>query len=162
MQYKTTKTTFPKKIESFFCIRYRKTSQTQDVKSESTKFSLQKLAQPERDSAFEQKTRFVPCRETSGSSQKNFFNYNKRIKPSRAQTDIFRTYSTSFWKVCVLLFGEIAQYFSEGLVENHQNNCTQYKTTKATFPRKVKSCFYKYLVSQDISNAGCKEPKYQT
>ena len=27
---------------------------------------------------------------------------------------------------------------------------------------KIKSCFYKYLVSQDISNAGSKVPKYRT
>ena len=33
-------------------IRYHKTSQTQDAKSESTKRSLQKLAQPKRDCAF--------------------------------------------------------------------------------------------------------------
>ena len=54
-------------------IRYRKTSQTQDVKSQSTKRSLRKLAQPKRDSAFEQKTRIVPRREISGSSENNFF-----------------------------------------------------------------------------------------
>ena len=28
--------------------------------------------------------------------------------------------------------------------------------------KKIESCFYKYSISQDISNAGSKEPKYQT
>ena len=53
-------TTFPKKSKAVFSsIRYRKTSQTQDVKSQSTKRSVRKLAQPKRDSAFAQKTLFV-------------------------------------------------------------------------------------------------------
>ena len=38
-------------------------------------------------------------------------------------------------------FGEIAQYFSEGLYENQQNDCTQYETTKTTFPKKSKAVF---------------------
>ena len=84
-------------------IRYRKTSQTQDVKSQSTKRSLRKLAQPKRDSAFEQKTRIVPRREISGSSENNFFSHNQRKKQSRAQKDISGAYLTSFWKVYVLL-----------------------------------------------------------
>ena len=50
---------------SFVSIRYRKTSQTQDVKSQSTERSVQNVAQPKRNSAFEQKTRIVPSRETS-------------------------------------------------------------------------------------------------
>ena len=32
-----------------------------------------------------------------------FFSYNQRKKQSSAQKDIFGTYSTSFWKFCVLL-----------------------------------------------------------
>ena len=87
----------------FISIRYPKTSQSQDVKSESTKRSLRELAQPKRDSAFEQKTRIVPSREISGSSQNSCFTYNQSNKPTRAQKDIFGTYSTSFWKVSVLL-----------------------------------------------------------
>ena len=48
------------KIKSnFLSIRYRKTSQTQDVKSQSTERSVRKPAQPKRDSAFEQETRIV-------------------------------------------------------------------------------------------------------
>ena len=87
----------------FISIRYHKTSQTQDVKSQSTKRSLRELAQPKRDSAFEWKTRIVPSRETSGSCQNIFSSYNQRKRQSRAQTDIFGTYSTSFWKVGVFL-----------------------------------------------------------
>ena len=94
---------FLKKKAVFLSIRYYKTSHTQDVKSRSTKPSLRKLAQPKRDSAFEQKTPIVPSRETSGISQNIFFSYNQRKKQSRAQTDIFGTYSTSFWKVDVFL-----------------------------------------------------------
>ena len=74
IQYKTTKTTFPKKSKAvFISIRYRKTSQTQDVKSQSTERSVRKIAQPKREFAFEQKTRIVSCREISASSQKSFF-----------------------------------------------------------------------------------------
>ena len=62
----------------FISIRCPKTSQTQDVKSENSKRSLQKLAQPKHDSAFEQKTLIVPSRETSGSSQNIFFSYNQK------------------------------------------------------------------------------------
>ena len=67
----TTEPTFPKKSKAVFSlsIRYRETSQTQDVKSQSTERSVRKIAQPKRDSAFEQKTRIISCRETS----KNIF-----------------------------------------------------------------------------------------
>ena len=87
----------------FISIRYHKTSQKQDVKNQSTKRSHRSLAQPKSDSGFEQKTRIVPSREISGSSQNRFFSYNQRKKQSRAQTDNFETYSTSFWNVCVFL-----------------------------------------------------------
>ena len=95
----------------FISIRYYKASQTQDVKSQSTKRSLQELAQPKRNSAFEQKTRIVPSREFSGSSQNRFFSYNQRKKPSNAQKDNFGTYSTSFWKVCVFLLVKSPKIF---------------------------------------------------
>ena len=49
------------------------------------------------------KTRIVSRREIWGSSQNRFFSYNQRKTQSRAQTDIFGTYSTSFWKVGVFL-----------------------------------------------------------
>ena len=87
----------------FLGIRYGKTSRTQDVKSQSTKHSVPKLAQPKRDSAFEQETRFVSSGEIWGSFQNSFFSYNQRNKPTRAQKTIFRTYSRSFWKFSVFL-----------------------------------------------------------
>ena len=95
---------FRKNQKLFFLrIRYRKTSQTQEVKSQSTEHIVRKIPQPKGDSAFELKTRIVPSRETSGSSQNIFFSYNQEKKQSRARTDIFGTYSTSFCKVGVFL-----------------------------------------------------------
>ena len=71
------KTTFPKESKAvFISIRYRKTSQTQDVKSQRTERSVRKIAQPKRDSEFEQETRIVSCREISASSQNSFFIYS--------------------------------------------------------------------------------------
>ena len=39
---------------------------------------------------------------------------------------------------------------------------TQRRFRKVLFCSRNKSCFYNYSISQDISNAGCKKPKYQT
>ena len=65
---------FPKKSKAvFISIRYRKTSQTQDVRSQSTELSVRKIAQPKHDSAFEQKTRIGSCRHITPSSQNSFF-----------------------------------------------------------------------------------------
>ena len=75
----------------------------EDVKTQSTERSVRKIAQPKRDSTFQQETRFVSCREISASSQNSFLIYNQRIQPSRAQKDIFGTYSRSFWKFTVFL-----------------------------------------------------------
>ena len=83
----------------FISIRYPKASQTQDVKSQSTKCSLREMAQPKCDSAFEQKTRIIPRRETSGSSQNNFCSYNQRKQQSRAQTDILEPTQRRFGKL---------------------------------------------------------------
>ena len=94
---------FKKQKLFFISIRFHKTSQTQVVKSQSTECSVRKIAQPKLDSAFEQKTRIVPNRETSVSSQNMFLSYNQRKKQSIAETDFFGTYSTSFWKVGVFL-----------------------------------------------------------
>ena len=38
---------------------------------------------------------------------------------------------------------------------------TQRRFGNVLFCSRNKSCFYMYSMSQDISNAGCKEPKYQ-
>ena len=122
---------FRKKSKAvFLSIRHPKTSQTQDVKSQSTKRGVQKLAQPKRDSAFEQETRFSSSGGIRGSSQNISFNYNQSNKPTRAQKNIFGTDSTSFWKFL--------------------------------FWSRNKSCFYKHSMSQDISDARCKERKFQT
>ena len=145
----------------FISIRYPKASETQDVKSQSTRRNLRELAQPKHDSAFEQKTRIVPSREISGSSQNNFCSYSQRRKQSWAQTDIFGTHSTSSWKVCVffrwnrpVFFGSFGRKSSKELhkIQNDEDHV----------PEKIKSCLNRYSVSQDISNAGCKEPKYLT
>ena len=149
-----------KKQTFFISFRYHQTSQTQDVKSQSTKPSLRKLAQPKCDSAFEQKTDIVPSREISGSSQNNFSFTTK--ESSRAEL------KQTFWNVLNVVlenwcfsFGEIAQNFSEGLYENHQNNCTQYKTTKTTFPKKSKAVFIsnpyrKTSQTQDVKSQSTK------
>ena len=75
----------------------------QDVKSHSTESSVRKISQPKGDAAFEQKTRIVSCRAISSSSQNSLFYLQPKNQAelswaelSRAQTDIFGTYSTSF------------------------------------------------------------------
>ena len=121
-----TRTTYSKISKAvFISSRYRKTSQTQDVKSQSTKRSVRKIPQPKHDSAFEQKTRIVPSRETSRISQNNFFSLQPKKKAKRSS-------KRQFWNVLNVVleslcfpFGEIAQYFLDCLYENHQNNCTQ-------------------------------------
>ena len=145
----------------FISIRYPKTSQTQELKSEKTKPNLRKLAQPKRDSAFEQKTRIVPKRETSGSSQNIFFSYNQRKKQSRAQTDFFGTYSASFWKIGVFLSVKSPNIFRKVLTKIIKTFAHNKKRRRPRFRKKSKAFFYKYSVSQDNSHAGCKEPKYQ-
>ena len=104
-------------------------------KSQSTERSLRSLAQPKRDSAFEQKTRIVPSRETSGSSQYIVFSYNQK-KAKHSSNRRFWDVLNVFLESWCFPFGEIAHYLSEGLYENHQNNCIQYKTTEPTFPKK--------------------------
>ena len=63
----------------------------EDVKSQITERSVRKIAQPKRDSAFEQKTRIVSSREISASSQNSFLFTIK--KSSRAELKIH------FWNV---------------------------------------------------------------
>ena len=144
----------------FISIRYPKTSQTQDVKSQSTKRSIRELAQPKRDSAFEQKRRIDPSREISGRSQNHFRSYNQKIKQSWAQTDILERIQRHFGKLMFsfrwirpLFFGRFVRKSSKQLhtIQNDEDHVSE----------KIKSCFYKYSVPRDISNAGCKEPKCQ-
>ena len=114
----------------FISIRYQKTSQTQDVRSQSTVRSVRRIAQPKRDSAFEQKTRIVSCTEISATLKTAFsFTIKESSRAELKKTFLERTQR---------LFG------------------------KFLFCSRNKSCFYKYSISQDISNAGCKEPKQQT
>ena len=76
----------------FLSIRYHKTSQTQDAKSESTKRSLRKPAQPKLHYAFEQKTSIFPSRQISGSSQKFFLvKTTEKSKAELKQTILDRT-----------------------------------------------------------------------
>ena len=111
IQYKTTKTTFPKKSKAvFISIRYRKTSQTQDVKSPSTERSVRKLARPKGDSAFEQKTRIVPGRDLRKFSKQ--FSLATTKQKSRAALKAyfwFWNVRNVFLEFLCFAFGEIAQ-----------------------------------------------------
>ena len=120
------------KIKScfFLSIRYRKTSQTQDVKSQSTERSVRKIAQPKRDSAFEQKTRFVS---------------NWRSEQALKTAILVETKTTSP--------PELKKTFLER---------TEQRFEKFLFCSRNKSCFYKYSIPRDISDATGKERKYQT
>ena len=112
IQYKTTKTTFPKKPKAvFICIRYRKTSQTKDVKSQSTERSVRKLAQSKHDSAFEPETRIVSCREISAISQNSFFSYNQKKKSKQSSNRHFWNVLNVILESWCFSFGEIAHYF---------------------------------------------------
>ena len=129
---KTTKTTFSKKRNCFF-ICHGMRCQTHEVKNQSTKNSLWWPAQPKRYSAFEQKTRIVSCREISGSSQDIFF--DTTIEKSRAE--LKKTFMERIWRrfgKFVFCFRWNSPSLLEGLYENHENDCTHYKTTKNMFP----------------------------
>ena len=82
----------------FLNIRFHKTSQTQDAKSESTKRSLRKLAQPKRDCAFEQKPRNVPSRQTLGSSQKFFLVTTKEKNKAELKLTLLERTQRGFGK----------------------------------------------------------------
>ena len=87
----------------FISIRYPKTPQTQDVKSQSTKRSLRELVQPKRDSAFEQKHVLFQVERSEEILKTICLSYNHRKKQSRIQKDISGTYPTSFWKLGAFL-----------------------------------------------------------
>ena len=96
----------------------------------SIKRSFRQPAEPKRDSAFEQETRFVSSGEIWGKSQnKNFWLPPKK----QAQQSLKR----HFWNVLRVVL---------------ESFC---------FAQETKA-FYKSSISQDISNARCEEPKYQT
>ena len=124
---------FRKKGKAVFVnIRYRKTSQTQDSKSQSTERRVRKIAHPKRDSAFEQKTRIVSCGEISANSQNSFFIYNQRIKPTRARKDLFGTYSTSLQNFCFCLAQEKRAVFIS--IRYHKTSQTQDVKSQSTNP----------------------------
>ena len=150
------------KIKScfFLSIRYRKTSQTQDVKSQSTKRSVRKLAQPKRDTAFEQETRVFPSRETSGSSQNIFFSYNQRKKQSRAQTDILERTQRHFGKLVFsfrwdrpIFFGRFVRKSSKQLQTTQNDDDHVSKKSKAVF---VSIRCRKTSQMQDVKSQGTK------
>ena len=62
------------------------------------KRSFRQPVQPKRDSSFEQKTRIVSSREIWGSSRNQFFTYNQRNKPSRAQKTFLERNQRCFGK----------------------------------------------------------------
>ena len=66
----------------FLSIQYHKTSQTQDVKSQSTKRSLRELAQPKRDSAFEQKHVLFQVERTEEVLKTDFLVTTKGTSPA--------------------------------------------------------------------------------
>ena len=122
---------FRKKSKAvFISIRYRKMSQTQDVKSQSTKRSVRKLAQPKRDSAFEQETRFVPKWRSEEVLKIAFLVTTKATSPPELKKSFLERTERRFGKFLV---------------------CSRNK-----------SCFYKYSISRDISDARSKQRKHQT
>ena len=153
---------FPKKSKAvFISIRYCKTSQTQDVKSQGTERSVRKIAQPKRDSAFEKNTRIVSCREISASSQNSCFIYNQSIKPSRAQKDIAGTHSTSFWKVCVFLLVKLPNIFRKVLTKIIKTIAHNTERRRPRFRKKSKAVFiiiryHKTSQTQDVKSHSTK------
>ena len=89
-----TKTKFLKKSKAvFISIRYRKTSQTQDVKSQSTERSVPKLAGPKRDSAFEREKRiWFKWRDLRKFSKRfSLVTTKEKSKPALKKTFLERT-----------------------------------------------------------------------
>ena len=131
------------KIKScfFLSIRYRKISQTQNVNSQSTERCVRgKIAQPKRDSAFEQNTRIVPSEEFWGCSQIFFLVRTKEKSKAELKQTFLESMQRHSGKL-VFFFRWDRPLFSEGLYENHQNNCIQNKTTQTTLPKKSKAVF---------------------
>ena len=145
----------------FIIIRYPKTSETQDLKNQSTKPSLRKLAQPKLDSAFEQKTCIVPTTENSASPQNIIFSWNQRKQQSWARTDIFETYSTSFWKVYVFLSVKSPSIFRMDSTKNIKTIAHNTKRRRRRFRRKSKAVFLsiryrKTSQTQDVKSQSTK------
>ena len=107
------------------------------------------------------KTRIVPKTETSGSSQNIFFSYNQRKKQSRAKADIFGTYSTSFWKVCVFLSVKSPNIFRKVLTKIIKTFAHNKKRRRPRFRKKSKAFFIntryrKITHTQDVKSQSTK------
>ena len=92
--------------------------------------------------------------------KKDFLGTTKEKSPSELKKTFWNVLNVVLESLC-FPFGEIAQYFSDGLYENHQNNCTQYKTTNTTFPKKSKAVFIsiryrKTSQTQDVKSQSTK------
>ena len=111
-------------FNNWYCI-----SQIQDLKP-NIKRSFRQIAQPKRDSAFEQKKHVLFQVERCEEVLKTDFLITNKEK-SRAQ-------------------------LKKTIPERNQR-----RFGKFLFCSRNRAV-YKYSISQDISNAGCKEPKYQT
>ena len=96
---------------------------------------------PKRDSASEQKTRIVPSREISWRSQNSFCSYSQRKEQSRAQTDIFGTYSTSFWKVCNFRSAKLPKNFRKVWTKIIKTIANNTKRRRPRFRKKSKAVF---------------------
>ena len=141
-------------------LRYRKTSQTQDVKNQSTKRSLRSLTQLKRDCAFEQKHVLFQIERPQEVLKTIFFVTTKeKSRAEHKQTFLERTlrrygkFVFSFRWNRQKIFGRFVRKSSKHLhtIQNDVDHVS----------KNIKSCFYKYSISQNISNAGCKEPNYQ-
>ena len=104
---------------------------------------------------------FLPSREISGSSQNKFCSYNQKTTAEQSSNRHFGTKSTSFWKVGVFFLVKSPNNFRKVCTKIIKTIAHNTKRRRPRF-RKNQTCLYKYSVSQDISNEGCKEPKYQT
>ena len=90
----------------------------------------------------------------------DFLGTTKEKSPSELKKTFWNVLNVVLESLC-FPFVEIAHYFSEGLYENCQNNCTQYKTTNTTFPKKSKSVFisvryHKTSQTQDVKSQSTK------
>ena len=99
--------------------------------------------------------------ERSQEVLKTIFVVTTKKKPSRAQEDNFGTYSTSFWKLCVFFSVKLPNIFRRFVQKSSKQLHTKQNDEDHVL-KKIESCFSKYSISQDISKARCKVPKYQT
>ena len=147
----------------FISIRYRKTSQTQYVKSQSTERSVREknrsqivtlqlntkhvLFQVERPQEVLKTYFLVTTKEKSKAELEQIF-------LERTQRHFAKLMFSFRWDRLVF-FGRFVRKSSKQMhtFQNDEDHVSE---------KKQKLFLSKYSVSQDISNAGCKEPKYRT